>query len=430
MKIGLRQKIAFFIKKRKVNILLMLNFIFMIGLLVYAVSSMRDDYFNSIGKRAMSFSLVTSNELQLSNEETNRLIGLDFSELLLDKTNTIFEDYVRQFMRNSEVKYVYFLHQLNENQIKYYVDKDEEEYYGLPAGTPLDAIYLIDAVIDEDTRLEDTDYMGYIDKDRYTYLDDEIQAIYDNREADYVFYKDEWGTYISGFTPIYSTEGEYIGMLGADIFLDEYIQLLTHRIVILFVFCFLILILMIGLLNGYRKINKIESVVDDLKAKAYYDELTGLYNRSTLKEQQKKYNALLMEDNKRVATLMIDIDCFKCLNDKYGHLKGDESLIAVSNIIKSVLQGNGQSFRYGGDEFIILLVDRELTEIQKFAEILREMVENIDILGVEEKITVSIGIAYKQSNEKLNLKTLLEKADNMLYQSKKKGKNMINVDNI
>lgn len=404
--------------KKRIYLLSILILCIMGILLVYSINSMKQDYFDSIGRRAMSFSLVTSDKLELSNADVDRLIALDFDQLLVDGTNMTFEEYTRKFMRPSGVKYVYLLHQLDSDEVKYSIEQGEEEYYGLPAGTDLNTIYLIDAVIDNETRLEDTDYQGYIDKDRYTYLDDKIQDIYNNREADYIFYQDEWGTYISGFTPIYSTQGDYIGMLGADIFVDEYIELLTHRIVVLALFCLLILILIFVMLRGYRRIIIIESVIDNLKSKAYHDEITGLYNRSMLKEQQKRYGDLVMERNKTISVLMIDIDCFKGINDKYGHLKGDEIIVGVSDAIKFILQGNGQAFRYGGDEFTILLVDRELGQVREIAEKIRERVHKIHIEGVDKKITVSIGIAFKQANGKVDFKTLLKKADDMMYQAK------------
>jgi len=399
-------------------------------LLVYSIDSMRHDYFDSIGRRAMSFSLVTSDKLLLCNAEVDRLMGLEFDELLEDDTNISFESYVRKFMRSSGVKYVYLLHHLDASQIKYSVDQGEEEYYGLPRGTDLNTIYLIDAVVDNGTRLEDTDYQGYTDKDRYTYLDDSIQSIYEKKEADYVFYKDEWGTYISGFTPVYSTEGDYIGMLGTDIFVDEYVQLLTHRIFFLMLFCLLILVLIFGMFNVYRKVFVIESAMDSLKSRVYHDEITGLYNRSMLKEQQKRYGELAMEDNITVAALMLDVDGFKGLNDRYGHLKGDDIIVSISDVIKSVLEGNGQSFRYGGDEFTIILVNREFDQVEFIAKKIQEKVNEIKIEGLEEQISVSIGIAYKQLNRKTDFKMLLKKADEMMYQSKEKGGNVISMLNV
>ena len=67
-------------------------------------------------------------------------------------------------------------------------------------------------------------------------------------------------------------------MLGADIFVDEYVELLSNRIVVLLLFCLLILILILIMLSGYKKMLKIESVMDNLKSKVYYDEITGLRN--------------------------------------------------------------------------------------------------------------------------------------------------------
>ena len=417
-------------KKRKENriyIFLILILLLMVVLSVFSINSMKQDYFNSIGRRAMSFSQITADKLQLENNEIDRLIELDFNQLLEDETNVTFENYVRKFMRSSEVKYVYLLHNLDESEVKYSVVEGEEDYYEIPLGTALDTIYLIDAVIDDETRLEDTDYQGYADKDRYTYLHKEIQAIYDNKEADYIFYKDEWGTYISGFTPVFSAEGDYIGILGADIFVDEYIKLLQNRIVVLLMFWLLILILIYSMLRVYKQIFKIESVMNNLKSRVYYDEMTGLYNRSMLKEEEKKYTCLSAEKNVTLAAVMIDIDSFKHINDEYGHLKGDEVIVAISDKIQSALQGNGQPFRYGGDEFLILLVNKEYSKIHSITEMIRKKVSEISIHGINEKISVSTGISVKESNAEIGFQSLVLKADEMMYKSKREGGNVINV---
>ena len=416
--------------KKSVYLLLLLIVGLMIALFVYSVNITKKDYFVSIGKQAMNFSLITSDNVNLSNSEVERLIALDFEELLEDETNIVFENQTRRLMRSLDIKYIYMIHQLDDKQTRYLVTDEDEEDFGLPAGTRLNTIYLLDSVVDIETRLKDTDYQGYTDKDRYTYLQEEIQQIYDKREPDYLFYKDKWGTYITGFSPVYSTEGNYIGMLGADIYISEYTNFVDQRGIFLVVFCLLILILICAMLRTYKKNLLIEAIVDNLNSKVYYDEITGLYNRTMLKEQKDRYRDFSIEKETTVAALMIDIDSFKGINDKYGHLKGDEIITTISHIIKSELQGNGQAFRYGGDELMILFLNNELDEIQAIAERIRSKVNKISFPDIKEEITVSIGIAFKDQNREIDFITLMKNADDMMYMSKEKGGNCVSLYNV
>lgn len=411
--------------KRRVYTIVLTCFVIMFILLFYANETMKSDYFDAIGRRAMTFCMVMADQLSLTDQDVAVLIDMDFDALLSSSINSTFENESRKYMPASEIKYVYVLHSLTPDKIKYNVESNETDYYGLDEGSPLDTVYLIDAVINDDTRLEDTDFEGYTDKDRYTVMPPDILAIYDSREAMYQFYTDEWGTYISGFAPLYSVEGTYIGLLAADVFVDEYILLLRRRSVFFILFSLLIVILITLNISGFRRLSKTETVLEQLRALAYLDDMTGFYNRRTFNEQAYVYSKLIRSRSDTVSVTMIDIDHFKEFNDKYGHPKGDEVLIRISNLIRDSLDATDYAFRYGGDEFMILSVNKNEFEVHATSKEILSNASELAIDGIEDKVTLSIGIATERPNRQFDIYELITLADDMLYESKDKGRNSV-----
>lgn len=413
--------------KKRIHYVMIVNFLITVILLSYATSTMKSDYFDAIGRRAMTFSMVMADHLKLSDRDLNNLVEMDFNDLLDSDINAEFESMVRRYMPAAEIKYVYVLHHLSPDDVKYHITADEASYYAAPEGTPLDTVYLIDAVIDENTRLEDTDYAGYVDHDRYTFLHDEIASVYYAKTSSFKFYSDEWGTYITGFAPLYTTEGTYVGMLASDVYMDEYIGLIGRRLIIIFLFGVVIMTLIFALIAGFRRINKIEGVIDDLKARAYKDDMTGFYNKRTFSEQEYEYNAITQANQDPVSIIMIDIDHFKHINDTYGHPIGDKVITQVAKIIKPHLHERDYPFRYGGDEFMLLCVDRSRASAYGLAETILTEVQNADFDSVNEHITLSIGLAFAIPDDYFKVSDLIHKADEMLYHSKENGRNQISM---
>jgi diguanylate cyclase (GGDEF)-like protein len=114
---------------------------------------------------------------------------------------------------------------------------------------------------------------------------------------------------------------------------------------------------------------------------------------------------------------MTDLDGFKVINDSMGHLVGDEYLKTISSIIRETLRNEDYAFRYGGDEFLIILPRTPLEVAIKISEKIKTKIETSDL-----EITLSCGIR-EWSGE--NLKEILKKVDNLLYMAKKSGKNCI-----
>lgn len=167
---------------------------------------------------------------------------------------------------------------------------------------------------------------------------------------------------------------------------------------------------------------------------AMHDELTGLWNRrafythaqSELERSERMVHAL--------SILLLDIDHFKLVNDRFGHLVGDRALIMVADTIVKNLRSYDRAGRWGGEEFIILLPETSLNEAVEIAERLRIQVMNArlpvhvedqDNFDDELRIEISLGVATLNLGSSVSLDQLFNAADEMLYLAKKQGRNRV-----
>ncbi|MDR3089512.1 MAG: GGDEF domain-containing protein [Desulfobulbaceae bacterium] len=149
------------------------------------------------------------------------------------------------------------------------------------------------------------------------------------------------------------------------------------------------------------------------------DALTGLYNRGALEE------ALRTQAKERslFSCVMFDIDHFKRVNDTFGHLEGDEVLKKVARIIKENSRGNDLACRYGGEEFLLILVGNGLRDAIFVAERIRVHVAETILLPNGEHITISAGCGVYKSGEAAHI--VLQRADQALYEAKASGRNKV-----
>jgi diguanylate cyclase (GGDEF)-like protein/PAS domain S-box-containing protein len=156
---------------------------------------------------------------------------------------------------------------------------------------------------------------------------------------------------------------------------------------------------------------------------AITDSLTGLYNSRHFHEQIKKeMSRLKRSPDRKLSIIMIDIDHFKALNDTLGHQMGDQVLRSLGQVIRMCLRNDVDlPFRYGGDEFIILLPDTDKNQACIAAERILKQFASIAIGGT----SLSIGIAEAQTSE--SEEVLVRRADQALYQSKKEGRARISL---
>ena len=160
------------------------------------------------------------------------------------------------------------------------------------------------------------------------------------------------------------------------------------------------------------------------------DYLTNIANRRYF---NKHVNGLLKQSStKSIGLMLIDVDKFKYVNDKYGHEAGDLALQHVSNILSKSIRKSDLVARFGGDEFVVFIDNINDKAIINIAEILRKRVQahSISWEGQTFNITLSIGVCnyHRRGKSTLTLKELLSKADKQMFASKKGGKNQINLE--
>lgn len=167
-----------------------------------------------------------------------------------------------------------------------------------------------------------------------------------------------------------------------------------------------------------KKINKLNN---HLKKISITDSLTTAYNKRYLYEVF--YNKI--EEKAKVSFIMIDIDYFKQYNDNYGHVKGDEVLVRVANVIEEVFSDD-DVFRYGGEEFAIIS-DKSNSEAMECIKKLMDSMKSVNIehsfSEVSDRITLSVGLETRLIETKEDMENIIKIADEKLYKSKGNGRN-------
>ncbi len=156
---------------------------------------------------------------------------------------------------------------------------------------------------------------------------------------------------------------------------------------------------------------------------ALQDSLTGLNNRGAFDASLKREIDLANRQHTPLALVVFDIDHFKAVNDTYGHSSGDLALQSLANVITSTMRNSDIAFRYGGEEFTLILSNTDSESAQLVAERIRTAVSKLSCNNGQKTfgITVSAGVAQLSRGE--NGTALFDRADHVLYQAKKAGRN-------
>lgn len=169
-------------------------------------------------------------------------------------------------------------------------------------------------------------------------------------------------------------------------------------------------------------------MMEKLQKLAVTDGLTKLYNSRSFYSQLETEVDRFNRYKHPLALLLLDLDHFKDYNDTYGHLEGDKILVHFSQIIKSCLRANDTAYRYGGEEFTVILPETGGDEARTVAQRIRAALEAerfSPVNGKKVKITISIGVTEYQPKEELS--TFIQRADRAMYRSKQKGRNMVSM---
>lgn len=156
------------------------------------------------------------------------------------------------------------------------------------------------------------------------------------------------------------------------------------------------------------------------------DELTGLYNLRALKEQLPSWLGPAVRSGRRMAVVMMDIDGFKTVNDRLGHGVGNDLLKEVANLLRFSVRIGDEPFRFGGDEFVLLLSDTDAqgatAVASRIQDVYRSMGQTLN--GTDVRVSFSIGIAVFP-DDGADPAVLLERADEALLQAKRTGSGKI-----
>jgi diguanylate cyclase (GGDEF)-like protein len=166
-------------------------------------------------------------------------------------------------------------------------------------------------------------------------------------------------------------------------------------------------------------IQYVKTRLDDLMIEAEKDHLTGLFNRRTMD----KIMQLWVKDHHSFSLIMLDIDYFKRVNDKYGHSAGDEVLRFLSRIMCDLSRTGDYCCRYGGEEFVVFLPSTNMEIAISVAERLRLKVSGT-VSPTGEMVTISLGVATWDSSNQNNADILL-RVDRALYTAKKTGRKRV-----
>ncbi|WP_457564111.1 GGDEF domain-containing protein, partial [Caminibacter pacificus] len=168
------------------------------------------------------------------------------------------------------------------------------------------------------------------------------------------------------------------------------------------------------------------SYISKLTENAIFDSLTGAYNKKEILEALKKQLENYIRYKKEPFSVMIfDIDFFKKVNDTYGHLAGDFILKEFVKIIKKLIRKSDILGRFGGEEFVLILPNTKISGAMKLAERIKNAIENhtFNFNSTPIKVTTSIGITSASLTDSVD--SLLARADEALYEAKRKGRNRI-----
>lgn len=184
-----------------------------------------------------------------------------------------------------------------------------------------------------------------------------------------------------------------------------------------------------GVISSSRDITELKRLEEDLRQLTRLDPLTQLFNRRyffTLAEQEYQR---FCRYHRPMALCMIDIDHFKSVNDRHGHLVGDAVLCDVAQMLHDSLRQVDILARYGGEEFVILLPETDLQTARASAERLRMAVaeRRIQTPSGPISVTLSLGVVAIDDGPAMPLERLLDAADQMLYRAKQTGRNRVEI---
>ena len=200
--------------------------------------------------------------------------------------------------------------------------------------------------------------------------------------------------------PVVNERYELVGVVTQDNLVDSYVRLVAEH-------------------------DQLETNLENLKLLSLEDPLTGVGNRRAMEVELKHSQAQSERLQNSYAIALLDIDSFKKFNDYYGHQAGDEALKKVSTCAKNALRDSDRFFRYGGEEFLVLMPSTTDEEALTCAERVRTEIESMALENHDTErgiLTVSLGVVSAVAGD---WQVMLKKADKALYRAKSQGRNAV-----
>lgn len=384
-----------------------------------------NQFFTILGTGTQDMAVMISKQIHLTDQDVQDLKKVKYEDIVNHQVNRQLQELDCLEILKQTANCVYIMTFLKPEEVTYYVTEETKDYYRAEIGQPLNAMWLVDAYMGEKNTVQGKkkfqQYYGN-DVERYSCLDaKDKKALEDKKPAYHISYDGREGKVITAYAPIWTQEGNYIGLLGVDLSigsLDDFKNKVFMYLLMLLIITNLTLAVVLAACYY-----KYKTLVNE---RMYCDPLTKTYNRRFYNEMFFKE----LEKGQRLADfcviMMLDIDYFKRINDTYGHVAGDNCLVGIaSSITKSIIQNKGMVIRFGGEEFLISFYIKNSEEAEKIAEKILEEIRQLDLMENECKITSSLG-AYIVPCEEIKIgriQDFIKSADDNLYQAKNNGRN-------
>ncbi|WP_168171558.1 diguanylate cyclase [Lacimicrobium sp. SS2-24] len=174
-----------------------------------------------------------------------------------------------------------------------------------------------------------------------------------------------------------------------------------------------------------RLLEKIRQQSEDYERQARQDSLTGLGNRRAFDEDLHREWSRMKRHQSPLCLILLDLDYFKKVNDKFSHAVGDKILVKVAQCIRDNSREEDRLARWGGEEFALLLPNTDMQDARALAERLRHAISVLDCSALIGNISLTGSIGLAQAHESEETEALLHRADNALYQAKDEGRNRV-----
>jgi diguanylate cyclase len=176
--------------------------------------------------------------------------------------------------------------------------------------------------------------------------------------------------------------------------------------------------------NASEEISRLKQQLSEVQKDALFDGLSQLYNRRAFDNDLN----MLTSSNQALSLIMLDIDHFKTFNDNYGHLFGDTVIKAISKKLQQSCREGISAYRFGGEEFALIVPNKSLRIARQYADTLRRVIEKLRVKDKRsgqqiESITASFGVAEYRVGD--SAEALVERADKQLYEAKQLGRNRV-----